>query len=105
MDEKLKILTIILIIFLTGFITRIETVELKGMNNTENFTDENSLPYMYEPDSYYHYRLAANILDHGHPGDKIINGTPWDLHSNYPPGRQVDYPHYFYGLPSYSTSS
>jgi len=92
LDEKLKILTIILIIFLTGFITRIETVELKGMNNTENFTDENSLPYMYEPDSYYHYRLAANILDHGHPGDKIINGTPWDLHSNYPPGRQVDYP-------------
>jgi len=83
-DEKLKVLTIILIIFLTGFITRLETVELKGLNNTEKayYTNEKGLPYMYEPDSYYNYRLAANILDHGHPGDKIINGTPWDLHSN-----------------------
>ena len=34
------------------------------------FTDENGLPYMYEPDSYYNYRLTANILDHGHPGIK-----------------------------------
>jgi len=94
LDEKLKILTIILIIFFAGFITRIETVELKGLNNTEKayYTDDKGLPYMYEPDSYYNYRLAANTLDHGHPGDKIINGTPWDLHSNYPPGRQVDYP-------------
>ncbi|HIH61086.1 MAG TPA: hypothetical protein HA298_00120 [Methanobacteriales archaeon] len=93
-DEKLKILTIILIIFLMGFITRLETVELRGLNNTEKayYTDEKGLPYMYGPDSYYNYRLAANILDHGHPGDKIINGTPWDLHSYYPPGGPVDYP-------------
>jgi len=94
LDEKLKIYTIILIIFLTGFLTRLETVELKGMNSTEKaqFTDEKGLPYMYEPDSYYNYRLAANILNHGHPGDKIINGEPWDLHSCYPPGGPVDYP-------------
>jgi len=94
LDEKLKILTIILIIFFAGFITRLETVELRGLNNTEKayYTDEKGLPYMYEPDCYYSYRLAANILDHGHPGDKIINGTPWDLHSFYPPGRMVEWP-------------
>jgi len=92
--DKLKTFIIILIIFSIGFFSRIETAELKGMNTADRayFTDENGLPYMYEPDSYYNYRLTANILDHGHPGDKIINGTPWDLHSNYPPGNRVNYP-------------
>ncbi len=94
MDERLKIYTIILIIFFVGFLSRIETVELKGFNTTEKayLTDENGLPYMYEPDCYYNYRLTANILDHGHPADKIINGEEWDLHSYYPPGRPVNYP-------------
>ncbi len=94
MDEKLKIGIIILIIFFVGFFTRLETVKLKGVDSAEKayLTDEKGLPYMYEPDSYYNYRLTANILDHGHPGDKIVNGKPWDLHSYYPPGGPVDYP-------------
>lgn len=83
-----------MIIFFVGFLTRIETIKLKHMNSTEKayFTDENGLPYMYEPDSYYNYRLTTNILDHGHPGDKIIDGKPWDLHSYYPPGMKVSWP-------------
>ncbi len=89
MDKKLYI--IILIIFSAGFFTRLETVELNTVDKSY-FTDENGLPYMYEPDSYYNYRLTAHILDHGHPGDRIINGKPWDLHSHYPPGGPVDYP-------------
>ncbi len=92
--DKIKTFIIILIIFSIGFFSRIETAELKDMNTADKayLTDEKGLPYMYEPDSYYNYRLASNIVDHGHPGDRIINGTPWDLHSNYPPGNKVDYP-------------
>ncbi|MEN6292036.1 MAG: STT3 domain-containing protein, partial [Methanobacterium sp.] len=94
---KKKIATtiaIIILIFLVGFILRVETTGLSGIPNDEKtfYEDQNGLPYMYELDSYYNYRMTQDYLDHGYLGDTIINSTEWDLHSYYPPGRSAEYP-------------
>lgn len=85
---------IILIIFLTGFILRIESTNLYGIpENEKSFNvDDNGLPYMYELDSYYNFRLTKNYIDHGFLGDTVIDNREWDLHSYYPPGVPMDYP-------------
>lgn len=87
-------LAIILLIFSIGFFLRIESVNLVGVPGDEKafYEGPNGLPYMYELDSYYNYRLTENYLDHGYLGDTIINGNEWDLHSYYPPGVPIDYP-------------
>jgi len=93
-DERLKIFILMLLIFFTGFILRVETAHLPGLNPEERayLTDDHGLPYMYELDSYYNYRVTMNYLKNGHPGDTIRDGIPWDLHSYYPPGRPAVYP-------------
>jgi Uncharacterized membrane protein, required for N-linked glycosylation len=95
MSQKNIITTIaiIILIFLVGFLIRVETTGLSGIPSDEKafYEDQNGLPYMYELDSYYNYRLTENYLDHGYLGDAVINGTEWDLHSYYPPGRSAEY--------------
>lgn len=93
--ETLITLTAILIIFIVGFTLRAETIHIPGIPDTEKavYEDQNGLPYMYELDSYYNYRLTENYLNHGYLGDTIINGEEWDLHSYYPPGVPMNYPH------------
>jgi dolichyl-diphosphooligosaccharide--protein glycosyltransferase len=85
---------LILIIFLVGFFLRAEAADLSGIPADEraNFQDQNGLPYMYDMDSYYHYRLTSNFINHGYLGDTIINGTEYDLHSYFPPGKATNYP-------------
>ncbi len=92
--DLLLTLFIILIIFLVGFIFRVESVNLYGISDDDKtyYQDQNGLPYMYELDSYYNYRLTKNYLDHGYLGDSIVNNREWDLHSYYPPGVPLDYP-------------
>lgn len=87
-------LTIILFIFSLGFFLRVESTDLYGISddNKDYYQDQDGLPYMYELDSYYNYRLTKNYLDHGYLGDAIIDGQEWDLHSYYPPGVPMDYP-------------
>lgn len=87
-------LTIIMAIFAIGFILRMDSTHLYGIPDNEKtfFEDQNGLPYMYDMDSYYNYRLTENYLDHGYLGDAIIKGKEWDLHSYYPPGVPMDYP-------------
>lgn len=91
MKSKITILILAIIIFLSGFMLRIGNYDFsspyKGL-----YYDDSGLQYFQESDSYYNYRLTRNLLNHGHLGDKIINGKPWDLHSYYPPGVPVDYP-------------
>lgn len=88
----LKII-IILLIFSVGFFLRMESIPLNGVLANENdyYQNQNGLPYMYELDSYYNYRLTENYINHGYLGDTIINGTEWDSHSYYP-GVPLDYP-------------
>ena len=87
-------LAIISVVFLIGFTLRVESTHLYGISSDDKsfYEDQNGLPYMYDMDSYYNYRLTENYLDHGYIGDAIINGTQWDLHSYYPPGVPMDYP-------------
>ena len=82
------------IIFATGFILRVESVNLTGIPSSEQayYHDQNGLPYMYEMDSYYNYRLTRNYIEHGYIGDIKVNGKNWDLHSHYPPGVEMNYP-------------
>jgi len=83
-----------ILIFFTGFILRADTVYLGDVNGTERayLTDDQGLPYMYELDSYYNYRITENYLKNGHPGDTLRAGIPWDSYSYYPPGRPAVYP-------------
>lgn len=92
--DNILTLSIILLIFLVGFFLRVDSIYLQGISDDQKafYEDQNGLPYMYELDSYYNYRLTENYLDHGYLGDTVINGTEWDLHSYYPPGVPLDYP-------------
>ena len=92
--DNIITLSIILLIFLVGFFIRVDSIHLQEIPDDQKafYEDQNGIPYMYELDSYYNYRLTKNYLDHGYLGDTIINGTEWDLHSYYPPGVPLDYP-------------
>lgn len=92
MEPKIvPILILVTIIFLSGFFLRLGNYDL-SFPDKEIYYDERGLQYFQESDSYYNYRLTKNLLDHGHLGDKIIKGRPWDFHSYYPPGVPIDYP-------------
>lgn len=94
MNEKELIITLA-IIFVVGVFLRLETVDLdtSTTNNDKSFyLDQNGIPYMYEIDSYYNYRLTQNFIHHGYLGDIKINGSDFDLHSYFPPGRSANYP-------------
>ncbi len=48
---------------------------------------ETGLPYLEEIDCYYHLRMTRDIALHGHPGDTMKDGVPWDSLSHAPEGR------------------
>ena len=92
--QTVLIFVIILIIFSLGFSLRLESTNLSGIPTDEKvyYQDQNGLPYMYDMDSYYNYRLTKNYLNHGYLGDTKVNGTEWDFHSYAPSGVPMDYP-------------
>jgi len=94
LDERLKIFILMLLIFFTGFILRVDTVHLHGVDPAERayLTDDQGLPYMYELDSYYNYRIALNYLKNGHNGDTIRGGVPLGSAFILPSGVPLDYP-------------
>jgi dolichyl-diphosphooligosaccharide--protein glycosyltransferase len=96
MDKKETIIMItsILFIFILGFLIRIDSLYLFGTPDDVKtfFEGSDGLPYMFELDSYYNYRLTENFIEHGYMGDTKINGMEWDMHSYYPPGVPMDYP-------------
>ncbi len=53
------------------------------------FQDEKSNNYMPDIDPYYWFRYAKNIVDHGHPGDILKDGKPFDTYQLAPNGRFV----------------
>ncbi|BAW32165.1 MAG TPA: STT3 domain-containing protein [Methanothermobacter sp.] len=92
--DKIKPLIIIVVLFLIAFAIRAEAYNIGGVpkESKDFYKDSTGLPYFSEMDSYYNYRLTMNYLTKGMLGDTKINGTDWDLHSYYPPGRAVEYP-------------
>lgn len=91
--SKYKPLIIVIVLFLLVFSLRAEAVNLSAIPDEYKalYQDADGLPYFSEMDSYYNYRMTADYLDHGYLGDTKINGTSWDLHSYYPPGREATY--------------
>jgi dolichyl-diphosphooligosaccharide--protein glycosyltransferase len=51
--------------------------------------DDNKQTYLLAIDPWFWMRHARNILEHGHPGDEIKDGMPWDNHMYAPNGRGV----------------
>jgi len=92
--SHLTLIAAVLLIFAIGFFLRIGSAYVTGTPVDEKsfVLDENNLPYMYELDSYYNYRLTNNYLEHGYMGDVIIDGREWDMHSYAPSGVPLDYP-------------
>jgi len=91
---KLKPIVIVILIFALAFSLRAEASDISGVPDQMKsyFQEDNGLPYFSEMDSYYNYRLTENFVEHGYLGDTIINGTNWDLHSYFPPGKSAEYP-------------
>lgn len=52
--------------------------------------NEDGQTYLLAIDPYFWMRHAANIIDHGYPGDEIKNGVQWDNHMMAPTGRPAD---------------
>jgi Uncharacterized membrane protein, required for N-linked glycosylation len=91
---KLKPIIIVLLLFSFVFFLRSEAAGIPGVPDQMKayFQEGTGLPYFSEMDSYYNYRLTENFVEHGYLGDTIKNGTDWDLHSYFPPGRSAEYP-------------
>ena len=53
------------------------------------YQDESGKNYMPDIDPYYWFRYAKNIVDHGHPGDVLKDGKPFDNRQLAPIGRYV----------------
>lgn len=92
--SKSKPILIIILLFSLAFFIRAEAANISAVpdNMKAFYQDQNGLPYFSEMDSYYNYRMTQDYIDNGHLGDVIVNGTQWDLHSYYPPGRSAEYP-------------
>ncbi|MBW4257830.1 dolichyl-diphosphooligosaccharide--protein glycosyltransferase subunit STT3 [Methanobacterium sp. YSL] len=92
--NHLIIILAIILIFAAGVLLRLESAYITGTPVEEKsfYLDQNNLPYMYELDSYYNYRLTRNYIEHGYLGDVKVDGQEWDMHSYYPPGVPLDYP-------------
>jgi len=60
------------------------STQIKGF-----FQDPDGHLYMPDIDPYYWYRYANNILDHGSPGDVLVNGLAFDNHMYSPLGRFI----------------
>lgn len=90
--QHMRTFLLVAAIFTIGFSIRM----LNAGFDDPLYTDEAGLQYFQESDSYYNYRLTENLAIRGIPGDAVIEGKIWDLHSYYPPGVPLDYP---VGLP------
>ncbi len=75
-------------------IVRIPAGQLSGFAEEQRavYTSQEGLPYLTDPDSYYHIRIAENDLKYGTLSEnRAEDGTLWDTQSNYPAGRSAEY--------------
>ena len=81
---------LMLILIIASVLLRIPVYSYVRDNGSDNFTDpETGSFYLTEMDSYYHLRMTKDILDHGHAGDALKDGHPWDSLSYAPEGRSA----------------
>ncbi|MBI2129430.1 hypothetical protein HYU07_04275 [Candidatus Woesearchaeota archaeon] len=65
--------------------------QIKEVSNyfKSSFKDDKGYTYLADIDSYIWMRYARNILKNGHPGDKLVNGKPYDALMYAPLGTQI----------------
>ncbi len=61
-----------------------------GSGGTAYMDPEKGTPFLTEMDSYYHMRMTRDILQYGHPGDSVKDGSFWDSLSYAPDGRTAN---------------
>ncbi|MBI2658048.1 hypothetical protein HYX08_05135 [Candidatus Woesearchaeota archaeon] len=66
-----------------------ETIKSYSKSFKSLFQDDSGRLYMPDIDPYYWYRYAKNIAEHGHPGDILKDGRPFDTYQLAPNGRFV----------------
>ena len=88
-----KGIIIILILLCIVFALKAPASELHVFDDEGRalYTDASGLPYFSEMDSYYNYRLTNDYVEHGYVGDKLVNGSEWDMHRYAPDGNQINY--------------
>ena len=75
-------------------LVRLPASRLSGMSQEKRavYMTEEGLPYLTDPDSYYHARIVENDLAYGALSDKQReDGVLWDTQSKYPEGRSAEY--------------
>ena len=84
---------IVLILLAVVFALKAPAADLNMLNDDlkAEYTDASGLPYFSEMDSYYNFRLTEDFVDHGYVGDKMVNGSEWDMHRYAPTGNQINY--------------
>jgi len=73
-------------------LTKAETIKklnLATESNKKYFQNPQGDPYLLEPDAYYYFRYAQNIVKRGHPGETLLDGTPTDTLRNAPFGLEA----------------
>ena len=96
-ENRSRILNFICImnVMATAVFVRLPSAYLHSTSpeNREAWCREDGIPYLAEPDSYYHVRITENYLKTGHIEDAVTeDGNAWDTQSFYPEGRTADYP-------------
>ena len=73
-------------------IVRLPAAQLSVMPEEQRaaYMTESGIPYLTDPDSYFHARITDTALLHGSSGNKKTeDSTLWDKQSNYPEGRNA----------------
>ena len=66
-----------------------QTIQTITEEHKQLFQDEHGTPYLLEPDAYYYLRYAENIVQHGHQGETIKDGLPFDTLRHAPKGAEA----------------
>lgn len=95
-EKKLQIgkgIIIILVLFAVAFALRMPAADINSLDDDTKdvYLDSNGLPYFSEMDSYLNLRFSENYVDHGHLGDEMVNGSPWDAHRYGVLGEAIGY--------------
>ena len=100
MDKKTigtvaKAIVIIAILLAVVFALKVPAHDLHYFDNDLNtkteYIDSSGLPYFSEMDSYFYLRQTESFVDHGYVGDKLVNGSGWDMHRSAPDGLIANY--------------
>ncbi len=66
-----------------------QTIQKIANEQKALFQDEHGTPYLLEPDAYYYLRYAENIANHGHQGETLEDGRPFDTLRHAPQGAEA----------------